>query len=145
MRATCQHYETRGRDSAVDWDELMFGLFGGKDWNIIAIIFERRDLYQVSGQRVKGGAAEKARDGAKRHKRTVYWAVFDQKGKHLESGVGDGGINVPSDVLKKLGNELARNRTVLDILKALETKEADKLAKPLAWNGYPPRQMHGQE
>ncbi|MBT5020727.1 hypothetical protein OAF98_00370 [Planctomicrobium sp.] len=123
----------------------MFGLFGGKDWNIIAVIFERRDLYQVSGQRVKGGSAEKARDGAKHHKRTVYWAVFDQKGKHLESGVGGGGINVPGDVLKKLGNELARNRTVLDVLKALETKETDKIAKPLVWHGYPPRQMHGQD
>ena len=123
----------------------MFGLFGGKDWNIIAVIFERRDLYQISGQRVKGGTAEKARDGAKRHSRTVYYAVFDQKGKHLEGGVGGGEQNVPADVLKKLAKELARNRTVQEVLKALETKQTDKLAKPLVWHGYPPRQMHGQD
>lgn len=123
----------------------MFGLFGGKDWNVIAVIFERRDLYQVSGQRVKGGTAEKARDGAKRHSRTVYWAVFDQKAKYLEGGIGAGGNHVPADVLKKLGNELARNRTVLEILKSLETRETDKVAKPLVWTGYPPRQMHGQD
>ncbi len=125
-------------------EKSIMGLFGGKDWNVIAIIFERRDLYQVSGQRVKGKPAEKARDGAKGHSRTVYWAVFDQKGKYLEGGVGAGGINVPSEVLKKLSGELAKNRTVLEVLRSLETKESDKLAKPLAWTGYPPRQMHGQ-
>ncbi|WP_417851323.1 hypothetical protein [Thalassoglobus sp.] len=123
----------------------MFGLFGGKDWNVIAVIFERRDLYQVSGQRSKGGGAEKTRDGAKRHPRTVYWAVFDQKGSYLEGGVGAGGNTVPGDVLKKLGKELAKNRTVLEVLRSLETKETDKLAKPLVWTGYPPRQMHGQD
>lgn len=122
----------------------MFGLFGGKDWNVIAVIFERRDLYQVSGQRIKGKAAEKARDGAKLHSRTLYWAVFDQSGKYLEGGPGSGANHAPADVLKKLGNELARNRSVLDVLKTLETKQSDKVAKPLAWTGYPPRQMHGQ-
>lgn len=120
------------------------GLFGGKDWNVIAVIFERRDLYQISGQRVKGKAAEKARDGAKGHARTVYWAVFDQKGSYLEGGVGAGAINVPSEVIKKLSGELAKNRTVLDVLRSLETKESTNLAKPLVWTGYPPRQMHGQ-
>ena len=123
----------------------MFGLFGGKDWNVLAVIFERRDLYTVSGQRVKGSAAEKARDGAKRHSRTVYWAVFDQKGSLLEGGMGAGGDNVPMDVIKKLQTQLAKTRTVMEILKTLETKKADKLAKPLEWNGYPPRQMHGQD
>lgn len=123
----------------------MFGMFGGKDWNVIAVIFERRDLYQVSGQRVKGGAAEKARDGAKLHPRTVYWAVFNQKGSYLEGGVGAGGTNVPSEVVKKLEKQLPTNRTILEVLKALETREADKVAKPLVWTGYPPRQMHGQE
>ena len=120
------------------------GLFGGKDWNVIAVIFERRDLYQISGQRVKGKAAEKARDGAKGHARTVYWAVFNQKGSYLEGGVGAGAINVPSEVIKKLSGELAKNRSVLDVLRALETKESSNLAKPLVWTGYPPRQMHGQ-
>ncbi|TWT51598.1 hypothetical protein KOR42_34860 [Thalassoglobus neptunius] len=123
----------------------MFGLFGGKDWNIIAVIFERRDLYTVSGQRVKGGGAEKARDGAKRHPRTIYWAVFDQKGSYLEGGEGAGSINIPGDVLKKLKAQLAKTGTVLEILKSLETKQADKLAKPLVWAGYPPREMHGQD
>ncbi len=122
----------------------MFGLFGGKDWNVIAIIFERRDLYQVSGQRAKGSAADKARDGAKGHARTVYWAVFNQKGSFQSGGTGNGAINVPPDVIKRLERELQTNRTVQEVLKALETKQTDKLAKPLVWGGYPPRQMHGQ-
>lgn len=121
----------------------MFGLFGGKDWNVLAVIFERRDLYQVSGQRVKGSAAEKARDGAKAHPRAVYWAVFNQKGSFQAGGPGAGSLQVPGDVLKKLERELATNRTVQEVLKALETKQTDKIAKPLAWHGYPPRQMHG--
>jgi len=121
----------------------MFGLFGGKDWNIIAVIFERRDLYQISGQRVKGGGAVKARDAAKGHSRAIFWAVFDQNGTYKEGGEAAGSIQVPNDVLKKLERDLRTNRTVQEILKALETKQTDKMAKPLAWNGYPPRQMHG--
>jgi len=123
----------------------MFGLFGGKDWNVLAVIFERRDLYQVSGQRVKGSAAEKARDGAKAHPRAVFWAVFNQKGTFESGGPGAGSLQVPGDVLKKLERELATNRTVQEILKALETKQTDRIAKPLAWHGYPPRQMHGAD
>ncbi|WP_437223920.1 hypothetical protein SH661x_003411 [Planctomicrobium sp. SH661] len=123
----------------------MFGLFGGNDWNVLAVIFERRDLYQVSGQRVKGAAAEKARDGAKAHPRAVYWAVFNQKGSFQAGGPGAGALQVPGEVIKKLERELATNRTVQEILKALETKQTDKIAKPLAWHGYPPRQMHGAD
>ncbi|MCA8997691.1 MAG: hypothetical protein KDA80_11915 [Planctomycetaceae bacterium] len=121
----------------------MFGLFGGKDVNVIAVIFERRDLYQVGGQRVKGKAADKARDGAKGHARTVIWAVFNQQGSYQEGGRGAGAINVPPDVIKRLERELQTNRTVQEVLKALETKQTDKLAKPLVWGGYPPSQMHG--
>lgn len=112
--------------------------FSRKDWNLIAVIFQRTDLYQVSGQRVKGGAATKARDGAKAHSRTIYWAVFNQKGSFVEGGPGPAGQrDTPPDVLKKLERELPTNKTIQEILKALETKETDKLAKPLAWHGYP--------
>lgn len=112
---------------------------------MLAVIFERPDLYQISGQRVKGGAAEKARDGAKRHARTIFYAVFDQKGKLLESGPGAGMHQVPKEVLQKLDREIRTNRTVLDILKALETKATDKLAKPMVWTGYPRPQRFGDD
>ncbi len=114
------------------------GLFSRKDWNLIAVIFQRADLYSVSGQRVKGGDAPKARDTAKLHSRTVYWAVFDQNGSFLEGGAGPAGQKeVPAEITKKLGTDLRTNRTVQEILKALETGQTDKLAKPLAWTGYP--------
>jgi hypothetical protein len=116
----------------------MFGLFNRKDWNLIAVIFQRPDLYTVSGQRVKGGDADKARDTAKLHSRTVYWAVFKQDGSFVEGAAGPAGQKeVPVDVAKKLGNDLRTNRTVQEILKALETGQSDKLAKPLVWTGYP--------
>jgi hypothetical protein len=113
------------------------GLFSRKDWNIIAVIFQRADLYTVSGQRAKGGDAPKARDGAKTHARTIYWGVFDQEGGYLEGGAGSGQNQVPPDVVKRLERELRTTRTVQDVLKALETGAAEKLAKPLAWMGYP--------
>ncbi len=114
------------------------GLFSRKDWNLVAVIFQRSDLYTVSGQRVKGGDAPKARDTAKLHSRTIYWAVFDQKGSYLEGGPGPAGQKeVPAEVTKKLAADLRTNRTVQEILKALETSQTDKLAKPLVWTGYP--------
>lgn len=118
------------------------GLFNRKDWNLIAVIFERADMFQVNGQRVKGSAADKARDGAKSHSRTILWAVFDQKGVYLSGGPGKGADHVTPDTVRRLERELRYNRTVLDILKSLETGESDKLAKPLPWTAKsrPPRE-----
>ena len=115
----------------------MFGFLTGKDWNVLAVIFERTDLFTVSGQRVKGGDAVKARDGAQGHARTIFWAVFDQKGKFLEGAPGPGAQHVSVETVKKLEKDLRSNRTVQDILKSLETAAANKLAKPLVWIGYP--------
>ena len=109
------------------------GLFNRKDWNIIAVIFERADMFQINGQRVKGAAADKAQEGAKAHPRTILWAVFDQKGTFLSSGPGKGANNVTPDTVRRLERELRYNRSVLDILKALETGEQEKMAKPLPW------------
>jgi len=109
------------------------GLFNRKDWNLIAVIFERADLFQINGQRVKGSAADRAQEGAKSHPRTILWAVFDQKGTYLSGGPGKGANTVAADTVRRLERELRYNRTVLDILKALETGESEKLAKPLPW------------
>lgn len=113
------------------------GLFSRKDWNIIAIIFQRGDLYQISGQRAKGGNADKARDGAKNHARTIYWGVYDQKGTLQESGPGAGSHHVPPEVLKSLEREMMTNRGIQEILKTLAAGKEDKVAKPLSWMGYP--------
>lgn len=107
------------------------GLFSRKDWNVLAIIFERADLYQINGQRVKGAAAEKARDGAKRHPRTIFWAVFDQKGAYLEGGPGAGANNVPADAVQRLERELRYNSTIQDVLKTLSIGSEDIVARPM--------------
>ena len=83
------------------------GLFSRKDWNVIAVIFERADLFTVSGQRVKGGSADKARDGAKAHPRTIYWAVFDQKGCRFLPHVVV--VRVGQKMLIKSGDPIAHN------------------------------------
>jgi hypothetical protein len=109
------------------------GLFNRKDWNVIAIIFERAGMFQVNGQRVKGSAAEKARDGAKGHPRTIFWAVFDQKGAFVEGAPGTGARNVAPETVKRLERELPLNKVVRDVLKTLEVGKEDKLARPLPW------------
>lgn len=121
------------------------GLFGSKDWNVIAVIFERRDLYRVNGNRSKGGDAVKARDGAKGHPRTIFWAVFDQKRAFLEGDVGKGETLVPPQVVQRLKRELPTNGTVQQVLKILESAELNMAAKPLAWTGYPKPENGEQE
>lgn len=109
------------------------GLFGRKDWNVVAIIFERKGLFQVNGNRTKGKDAVKARDGAKAHSRTAFWAVFNQKGSFVEGGPGAAASMVPPEKLKVLTRDLARLKPVLDVLKELETGRAKQLARPLDW------------
>jgi hypothetical protein len=121
------------------------GWFGGKDWNVIAVIFERRDLYRVNGNRGKGNDAVRIRDGAKSHARTIFWAVFDQKRAFLEGDVGPGARGVPNDVVQRLKRELPTNQTVMNILGMLEKGELAMAAKPLAWTGYPKAEMFGEQ
>lgn len=114
------------------------GLFGKKkDWNVIAIIFERKDLYRVNGNRGKGSNAAKIRDGAKQHDRTIFWAVFDQKGGFLEGAPGPGRNLVPKETLAKLMRELPKLETVRKVLSTLEAGKEGKASLPLEWLGYP--------
>lgn len=113
------------------------GLFGSKDWNIVAIIFEKADLYRVNGNRGKGGSATTIRDNVKGHPRTIFWAVFDQKGGFLEGQPGSGQTSIPPKCLSQLIREVHTNQTVRQVLAILEKGEVDKISKPLVWNGYP--------
>lgn len=113
------------------------GWFGGKDWNVIAVIFEKKDSYRVNGNRAKGNEAVKARDGAKTHARTIFYAVFDQKRAFLEGDFGRGVENIPRDAAEKLKRELPKNETVQNILRILESGSLPMAAKPLIWDDYP--------
>jgi hypothetical protein len=113
------------------------GFFGGKDWNIVAVLFEKADLYRVNGNRGKGGEAVTMRDNVKNFPRTIYWAVFDQKRGFLEGAPGPGAGIVPAAVLKQLIRDLPMNATVQSILATLEAGKELKLSKGLEWNGYP--------
>ncbi len=112
-------------------------LFGGKDWNVIAVIFEKKDLYRVNGNRAKGSNADKARDGAKNHQRTLYWAVFDQKRKFVDGADGHATNLIPAATLQQLTRSLATNRTVTKVLDQLEKGTTDRLSIALEWSGYP--------
>jgi hypothetical protein len=113
------------------------GWFGSKDWNVIAIIFERPDLYRVNGNRGRGGEATTIRDAVKQHPRTIFWGVFDQKGAYLEGGPAAGANSISSTNLQKLIREAGANPSVREVLAALEAGKEDKVSKPLVWNGYP--------
>lgn len=114
------------------------GLFG-KDWNIIGIIFERPDLFRVNGNRGKGSNAATIRDNVKGHARTIFWAVFDQKGAYLEGAPAAGATAIAPTTLQKLVREVAMNPTVREVLKILEQGKDDKASKALVWTGYPPK------
>lgn len=111
-------------------------LFSSKDWNVVAVIFERRDLFRINGNRGQGKDAEAMKAGAQKHSRTLYWAVFNQKGTFLEGGPGPASEQIPATVLAKLVKELPMTKTVQQVLAGLEKGEQTKLSKALEWNGY---------
>lgn len=112
------------------------GLFSKKDWNVIAVIFERHDLFRINGNRAKSKMAETVRDGAKKHRRTLYWAVFDQKGAFLEGAPGPSSTSIDVQVLKQLIRDLPKLKTIQEVLKILETGAEDKVSHALSWDGY---------
>lgn len=114
----------------------MFG-FGGKDWNVVAIIFERPDLYKVNGQRAKGKEADSVRDAVKKHPRTIFWAAFDQKGGFVEGEAGPGSKSVTPQTLQQLIREAPANPTVREVLGVLEKGTSKNLSKAMVWGGYP--------
>lgn len=105
------------------------GLFGGsKDWNVIAVLFEKKGHLQINGNRAKGASAEKVRDAAKRHARSVFWAVFNQKRTFVEGGAGAGREFVPLETFQYIERNLAKAKGVAQILTLLEQGKTDKAA-----------------
>ncbi|HXT59433.1 MAG TPA: hypothetical protein VN699_12410 [Pirellulales bacterium] len=105
----------------------------GKDWNVLTITFERADLYRINGNRTKGRDANKIRDNAKRHARTIFWGIFNQKGKLLDSGPGAYGTMIPAAALERLGREWTSNAAIVEVLEQLQRGESDKAAKIFSW------------
>jgi hypothetical protein len=105
------------------------GLFSGsKDWNVVAVLFEKKGHLQINGNRAKGSSAEKVRDAVKRHARCVFWAVFDQKRAFVEGGAGAGKEFVTLEVFQYVERNLAKAKGVAQILTLLEKGKTDKAA-----------------
>jgi hypothetical protein len=105
------------------------GLFSGtKDWNVVAILYEKKGHLQVNGNRAKGADAEKVRDAVKRHSRSVFWAVFNQKRAFIEGGPGAGREFVPLETLQYIEKQIAKAKSVAQVLTLLESKKTDKAA-----------------
>ena len=109
----------------------------GKDWNVLAFTFERADLYRINGNRTKGRDATKIAENVKRHARTIYWAIFNQKGKLLDSGPGPYSGMVPAATLERLMRNAPKNETVQGVLAQLQRGESDKAAKIFSWGDEP--------
>jgi hypothetical protein len=73
------------------------------------------------------------RDNAKRHARSVYWAVFDQKGRLLEGDFGPGRALIPVPQLEKLASEVIESQSVQSVLEVLRNGSSDKAAKLWQW------------
>jgi hypothetical protein len=105
------------------------GFFSGsKDWNVVGVLFEKKGHLQINGNRAKGPNAEKVRDAVKRHPRSVFWAVFDQKRAFVEGGPGGGKEFVSLEALQYIERNLAKAKGVAQILSLLEGGKTDKAA-----------------
>jgi hypothetical protein len=105
------------------------GLFSGtKDWNVVAVLYEKKGHLQVNGNRAKGGDAEKVRDVVKRHSRAVFWAVFNQKRSFIEGGPGAGREFISLETLQYIEKQIAKAKPVSQVLTLLETGKTDKAA-----------------
>jgi hypothetical protein len=105
------------------------GLFSGtKDWNVVGVLYEKKGHLQVNGNRAKGPNAEKVRDAVKRHSRSVFWAVFNQKRGFVEGGPGAGREFVSIETLQYIEKHIAKAKSVSQILTLLETGKTDKAA-----------------
>lgn len=120
------------------------GLFSGtKDWNVVAVFYERKGHFQVNGNRAKGTNAEKAREVARRHSRSVFWAVFNQKRGFVEGGPGAGREFVSLETLQYIEKHIAKAKSVAQILTLLETGKTDKAAT--GWEIAPQPSTSGEE
>ena len=95
----------------------------GKDWNVLTLTFERADLLRVNGNRTKGLDANKIRDNARRHARTVFWAVFNQKGNVIEAEAGPGIERIPKSAAELLEKEWIKHECVKAVLELLQKGE----------------------
>ena len=95
----------------------------GKDWNVLTLTFERADLLRVNGNRTKGLDANKIRDNAKRHARTVYWAAFNQSGKVLSNEAGPGIELVSKSAAERLEKDWVKHESVKAVLELLQKGE----------------------
>ncbi|HVX14504.1 MAG TPA: hypothetical protein VHC22_25175 [Pirellulales bacterium] len=95
----------------------------GKDWNVLTLTFERADLLRVNGNRTKGLDANKIRDNAMRHARSVYWAVFDQRGKVLKSEAGPGIDLISKSAAERLKQDWVKHESVQAVLEMLQKGE----------------------
>lgn len=123
----------------------MWPFGGGKDWNVVGIMFEKSDTYTINGNRVKGRTAESVKTRVRVHDRTILWVVYDQKGGILDQGMGGGQHHVPQEVIKKLQKVLHTNSSIREILKMLETGQTVKAARKLIWDGYPRKERKADE
>ena len=113
--------------------------FGGKDWNVVGIMFEKTDSYSINANRCKGKNADTVKSRVKIHERTILWIVYNQKGAILETGHGRGANNIPAATVKELEKVIHTNQSIREILRILESRQSNKAAKKMMWAGYPIR------
>ncbi len=115
----------------------MWPFGGGKDWNIVGIMYEKQDSYSINANRAKGKAADTVKTKVKVHDRTILWVVYDQKGGIVETGPGRGSHHISNERVKELEKVLHTNHSIREVLSILESGKSNKAAKKLVWGGYP--------
>ena len=109
----------------------LFG-FGGKESNLVVVMYEGPNRLRLNGNRKKGKEASAAKKGAVSHDRTVCWIEFSQGGMRLDEGAGPAAVKIGDAEVKRLLRELPLTTACKDMLRELEGGQ-DRSAKILAW------------
>ncbi len=106
--------------------------FGGKESNIVVVMFEGPGRLRLNGNRKKGKEVESVKKNASAHDRTVCWIEFSQTGMRLDEAVGPAAAKVGADEAKRLLKDLPLTTACKEMLRELEGGQ-DRSAKILAW------------
>jgi hypothetical protein len=109
----------------------LFG-FGGKETNLVVVMYEGPSRLRLNGNRKKGKEADAAKKGAAAHDRTVCWIEFSQGGMRVDEGKGPAAAKVGEDEVKRLLKELPLTTACKEMLRELEGGQ-DRSAKIFAW------------
>ena len=106
--------------------------FGGKESNIVVVMYEGPNRLRLNGNRKKGRDLAVAKKAAAAHDRTVCWIEFSQGGARLDQGIGPAAAKIGDAEANRLLKDLPLSTACKEMLRDLEGGH-EKSAKIMNW------------